>query len=73
MELVDDISDDDRPVFFPSVAQLPQDRYEQERPVLERHRDSADVQRPSDASSRLSGERHLHQSGKPLIFLVNVT
>jgi hypothetical protein len=73
MELVDDISDDDRPVFFPSVAQLPQDRYEQERPVLERHRDSVDVRRPSDASSRLSGERHLRQSGKPLIFLVNVT
>ena len=73
MELVDDVSDDDQPVFFPSLAQLPQDRYEQERPVLERHRDSVDVQRPSDASSRLSGERHPRQSGKSLISLVNVT
>ncbi|KIM86610.1 hypothetical protein PILCRDRAFT_309403 [Piloderma croceum F 1598] len=62
MELVDDVSDDDQPVFFPSVAQLPSDRYEQERPVLERHRDSVDVQRPSGASSRLSGERHPRQS-----------
>jgi len=72
-ELVDDVSDDDRPVFFPSVTQLPEDRYEQERPVFERHRDSVDVQRPSDVSSRLNEGRHLRQSGKPLISLVNLT
>jgi hypothetical protein len=73
VDLVDDVSDDDQPVFFPSVAQLAQDRYEQERPMSQRHRDSVGVQRPSNVSSGPSGERHPRQSGKLSMLLANAT
>jgi hypothetical protein len=55
VELVDDISDEDVPVFFPSVAQLAQDRYEQEQSAFGRHRAPIEAQRPSSGPSH---DRH---------------
>jgi hypothetical protein len=63
VEFVDDASDDGRPIFFPSVAQLAQDRYEHEQSTLERHRHSIEAQRSSDASSGASEEGHHPHSG----------
>ena len=61
VELVDDISDEDLPVFFPSVARLAQDRYEQEQSALGRHRAPTEAQRLS------SGPSHDRHPGNLLI------
>jgi hypothetical protein len=64
MEVVDDASDEDRPVPFPTIAQLSQDRYEQVRLVPEHHRNPVAAHIPSGPSSGPGEEGHSHQSGE---------
>lgn len=63
IDVVDDVSDEDRPVPFPTVVQLALDRFEQERSVVEQHLNSGGGHPFLGPSSGLSEEGHRRQSG----------